>query len=94
MTEEARPENLDRILQIKVPITVVLAEKQMTLEEVYNLSPGSVIEFERHYQQFLDLRVNNKLVARGETITVREKFGLRVREVGSLQETIKSLGAF
>ncbi len=88
------PANLDRVLKIKIPVTVVLAERQMTIEEVQNLSPGSVIEFERHYQQHLELYVNNKPVARGETVTVREKFGLRVREVGTLQETIRSLGPF
>jgi flagellar motor switch protein FliN/FliY len=88
------PANLDRILRIKVPVTVVLAERKMTMEEIQNLSPGSVIEFDRHYQQLLDLYVNNKPVARGETVTLREKFGLRVRDVGTLQETIRSLGAF
>ncbi len=88
------PANLDRILKIKIPVTVVLAERKMTMEEIQVLSPGSVIEFDRHYQQLLDLYVNNRPVARGETVTVREKFGLRVREVGALQETIRSLGAF
>lgn len=93
MSESAPHPNIDRILQIKIPVTVVLAEKSMSLEEVQNLSPGSVIEFERHYQQYLDLLVNNKPVARGETVTVREKFGIRIREIGPLKETIKSLGA-
>ena len=88
------PEHLDRILKIRLPVTVVLAERQMTMEEILALSPGSVIEFERHHQQFLDLLVNNKPLARGETVTVRDKFGLRVREIGEIKETIKSLGAF
>ena len=86
--------NLERLLRIPVPVTVVLAEKKMPYSEVLNLSPGSVIEFERHHQQLLDLRVNNKPIARGETVTVREKFGLRVREIGDVKDTIKSLGAF
>lgn len=85
---------LRRILRIPVPVTVVLAERKMPFEEVLNLSPGSVIEFERHHQQFLDLRVNNKPVARGETVTVREKFGLRIREIGDVKERIATLGAF
>ena len=88
------PENLERILKIRLPVTVVLAERQMSMEEILNLSPGSVIEFDRHHQQFLDLLVNNRPLARGETVTVREKFGLRVREIGDVKETIKSLGAF
>ncbi len=88
------PPNLDRILQIRIPVTVILAERRMPLEEVLNLSPGSVIEFDRHHQQLLDLCVNNKPIARGETVTVREKFGLRIREIGSLKETIQSLGTW
>ena len=88
------PENLERILKIRLPVTVVLAERQMSMEEILNLSPGSVIEFDRHHQQFLDLLVNNRPLARGETVTVREKFGLRVREIGDVKETIKTLGTF
>ena len=87
------PKNLDRVLQILIPVTVVLAERRMSLEEVMVLAPGSVIEFERHHQQLLDLCVNHKPIARGETVTVREKFGLRVREIGPIKETIRTLGA-
>ena len=72
--------------------TVILAERKMSLEEVMVLAPGSVIEFERHHQQLLDLCVNHTPIARGETITVREKFGLRVREIGPLKEVIRTLG--
>ncbi len=86
--------NLDRILKIRIPVTVVLAERKMTLEDVMALSPGSVIEFDRHHQQLLELCVNNKAIARGETVTLREKFGLRVREIGDLKDTIKSLGTW
>ena len=87
------PKNLDRVLRIQIPVTVILAERKMSLEEVLVLAPGSVIEFERHHQQLLDLCVNHKPIARGETVTVREKFGLRVREIGPIKETIRTLGA-
>lgn len=87
------PPNLDRILRIRIPATAVLAERQMPLQEVLDLAPGSVLEFDKHHQQPLDLRVNNKPIARGEAVMIHGKFGLRVREIGDLKDTIKSLGS-
>ena len=86
------PPNLDRILSIRIPVTVVLAERKMSMEEVMGFAPGSVIEFDRHHQHLLDLCINHKPIARGETVTLREKFGLRVREIGPLKDTIRTLG--
>jgi flagellar motor switch protein FliN/FliY len=83
--------NLDRILHIQVPIIVRLAEKDLPLREVLNLSIGSIIEFDKNAEDLLDLMVNNQTIGRGEAVKIGEKFGLKVTDIGPVQERIETL---
>lgn len=39
-----------------------------------------------------DIYVNRKLMAKGEVVVVNEKFGIKLTEIISPQERVKSLG--
>lgn len=90
MAEPAR--NLDRVLGIELPLVVLLARKRMSLEEVLKLVPGTVLDFEKAVTEPLDLLVNDKVIARGDTVKVGERFGLQVREIAAPKETIRAMG--
>jgi flagellar motor switch protein FliN/FliY len=85
-------DELQRILHINVPVIVKLADKQLPLGDIMNLSPGSIVEFTRSADTPLELMVNNKVIGRGVAVKVGEKFGLRLDEICSPQETIRKLG--
>jgi flagellar motor switch protein FliN/FliY len=84
--------DLRRILRIGVPIIVRLAEKDLPLKEVLNLSIGSIIEFDKNSEGLLDLMVNNQTIGRGEAVKIGEKFGLKLTEIGLVAERIETLG--
>lgn len=86
------PPNLDRILAMEIPVIVVLAEKKMEVGDVLNLTQGSVVEFAKPADEFLDVLVNNQRIARGEAVRVGERFGVQVREIGAPSETIRAMG--
>jgi len=88
MTDEIR-----RICRLQVPVIVKLAEKQLALGEIVDLSMGSIVEFSKNADMPLELLVNNKVIARGTAVKVGEKFGLRIDEILPVEETIRSLGA-
>lgn len=88
LSDEAR-----RILKIQVPVIVKLADKMLPLGEIVDLTPGSIVEFARNAEQPLELLVNNKTIGRGVAVKVGEKFGLRIEEILSVQQKIRSLGA-
>lgn len=88
VTEETR-----RILRVRVPVIVKLAEKQLSLGDIADLSLGSIVEFSKNADLPLDLLVNNKVIAHGIAVKVGEKFGLRIDEILPVAETIRSLGA-
>ena len=83
---------LERILRLEVPVIVKVAEKQLPLGDVVNLSPGSIIEFSRSSDQPLELHVNNKMIGQGAAVKVGEKFGLRITRIVPVAEKIRSLG--
>ena len=81
-----------RILQLKVPVIVKLADKMLSLGDIIDLTPGSIVEFAHSADEPLELLVNDKVVGHGVAVKVGEKFGLRIEEILSVEETIRSLG--
>jgi flagellar motor switch protein FliN/FliY len=91
-TAPPSPRELERILRLQVPVIVRLAERKLTLSEVMRLGPGAIIEFFKSSDEPLELLVNNKTIAIGETVKVGENFGLRISQVGDVKQVIRSLG--
>lgn len=88
----AAPPEARRILQIRVPLVVRLAERKMSIEGVRRLAIGAIIEFEKSVEDDLDLLVNNRLIGGGTAVKVDEKFGLRITRIGNVARRIQSLG--
>ncbi|MBT3514850.1 MAG: flagellar motor switch protein FliN [Nitrospina sp.] len=88
-TEE--PANLDLILDIPLSVTVELGRSKMLINDLLQLGQGSVIELTKLVGDPLEVLVNNKLVARGEVVVVNEKFGVRLTDIVTPMERVKSL---
>ncbi len=68
-----------------------LAERKILLSEVMRLGTGAIIEFMKRSDEPLQLLINNKVIAVGETVKVGENFGLRISQVGELKQIIQSM---
>jgi len=86
-----RPD-LAAILSLEVPIIVRLGERTMSVRQVVDLVPGSIIEIPKNAESELDLLVNNKQIGCGYAVKVGENFGLRLSYVGNVRERIEALG--
>jgi flagellar motor switch protein FliN/FliY len=84
--------NIDRILDVKVEVTVELGRRRLSIAEILELGAGTVIEFTKAADQPLDIRVNGGLVARGEAVVVGDRYGVRVTEVVSPNERLRTSG--
>ncbi|MCA8965910.1 MAG: flagellar motor switch protein FliN [Planctomycetes bacterium] len=83
--------NLDLLLDVEIPISVEVGRAQMSLEEVLKLVPGSVIALDKKAEEPVDLRVNGKLVARGEVVLVDDSYGLRITQIVDAAGRLESL---
>jgi len=86
-------QKLNRILTMKVPVIVKVAEKKAPLADVLKLQLGSMIYFEKDVYQHIELMINNSTIGLGQPVKIGENFGLRITQIGDVTETIKSLGA-
>jgi flagellar motor switch protein FliN/FliY len=85
-------EGVRRILKLRLPVSVVLAEKPVRVEDVLSMRPGDVLEFEKRVDDPLELVINQKPIANGVAVKSGEKFGVRVARVLGPQEKVRAMG--
>lgn len=85
------PANLDMVLDIRLVATARLGRVDMPIGEILALGPGSIIEVGHLVDEPVELLINDRLIARGDVVVVDEKFGLRITEIISPTERIRSL---
>lgn len=68
---------------INVRLSVEVGNVSMKVSEIMDLREGSVVELDRQVDQLIDINVNGTLVARGEVVPVKNKFGVRIAEIVS-----------
>lgn len=84
-------EGLDFILDIPLQITVELGRTSMLIHDLLKLGQGSVIELHKATGETLEIMANQKLIARGEVVSVNDHYGIRLTEIVSPMERIKKL---
>ena len=89
----AAPANLDLILDIDLPLTVRFGETEMSLHSLMRLAPGSIIDLGRSPDDPVDILVNGRLVARGEVVVVSGNYGVRIVDVNSAADRLKTVAA-
>jgi len=88
---DAAKNDLGRILDIPLKISVELGKTKMLINDLLQLGQGSVIELTKLVGEPLEVMVNNQLVARGEVVVVNEKFGIRLTEISPPKERIEKM---
>ena len=67
---------------VPLELSVELGRVTLSLRELAGrLGPGSVIPLGKMTGEKLDVRVNERLVARGEAVAVGERYGVRIVEI-------------
>lgn len=90
---EARKLVVERVLALHLPVSVVLAERDMQLEEILRLRPGDVLEFNKRVDDPLAVVINRKTIAHGTAVKSGEKFGLRLQRILTPEETVRAMGS-
>ena len=92
-SEEQSARELDFILDIPLELSVELGKTKMLVNDLLQLGQGSIIELNKLAGEPLEVYINRKLIARGEVVVVNEKFGVRLTDVITPIDRVKSLAA-
>jgi flagellar motor switch protein FliN/FliY len=90
LTPPAGP-GMEFILDIPLEITVELGRTHMVINDLLKLGQGSVIQLAKMAGETLEIRANQRLVAKGEVVEVNEKYGVRLTEIVSHAERVENL---
>lgn len=89
--EGVNTRNLDLLLDVELPISVSFGRSQLQLKDVIKLTTGSIVELNRSVSEPVDIIVNNCVIARGEIVVVEGNFGVRIKQIVSKQERLKTV---
>ena len=90
-TENEETSNLAVLMDVQLPVSIRFGETEMILEEIVKLGVGSVIELNSGIDQPVELVVNNRILARGEVVTVDGYYGVRITEIVNAADRVKCL---
>lgn len=89
--EVSKPTAIDLLLDVELPVSVSFGRAQLALKDVIKLTTGSIVELNRAVSEPVDVIVNNCVIARGDVVVVEGNFGVRIRQVISRQERLRTL---
>jgi flagellar motor switch protein FliN len=90
--DEAVPfNNLDIVMDIPLQVTVELGRSRKRINDVLRMGPGSVVELEQMEGEPVDILINETLIAKGFVVVEKEKYGIRISEIVSRKERMKSI---
>lgn len=75
---------MDTLMSVPVRVTVQVGRSEMTLADLVQLAPGSLVSLDREAHEPADILVNGKVVARGEVVTIDGMYGVRITSVQKL----------
>jgi len=86
------PEDFDLELLFDIPleIKVELGRARIQIQELLKLAPGSAVKLVKLEGEPVDILANDTLIARGEVVVQKEKYGIRVTEITSRLDRIRS----
>jgi flagellar motor switch protein FliN len=79
---------LSRLMDLQLPVTVLLGRAVLPIRDVLKISSGSLIELDRQIDDYVEVRVHGTVVARGEIVSIRGNYGVRIKEIISQQDRI------
>jgi len=81
----------DLLMDVELPVSVSFGRAEVALKDVLKLTTGSIVELNRAIGDPVEVIVNNCVIARGEVVVVEGNFGVRVHQVISRQERLRTL---
>jgi flagellar motor switch protein FliN/FliY len=84
-------DRIDVILDIDLPLVVRFGRTELPLKTVTRLGPGSLIDLGRTPDEPVEILVSNQVVARGEVVIVSGSYGVRILEVVSARDRIRTM---
>jgi flagellar motor switch protein FliN/FliY len=82
---------MELLLDVELPVSVSFGRAHLPLKDVLKLASGSIVELNRSVAEPVEVIVNNCVVARGEVVVVEGNYGVRISQIISRRERLRTL---
>lgn len=89
--EPAPSKTFELLLDVELPVSVSFGRAQLPLKDVIKLTTGSIVELNRSISEPVEVIVNNCVIARGEVVVIEGNYGVRIEQIISRQERLRTL---
>lgn len=79
---------LSRLMELELPLSIALGRATMPIRDVLKVTSGSVIQLDRNVGEPVELLVHGTVVARGEVVSVKGNYAVRIKEIISQQDRL------
>lgn len=83
-------ENLSRILDVNLELSVIIGRTRMKLKEILSLQKGSLIELDALVDQDVEILIDDKVFAYGKVVVVDLNFGVKITNIVEGDEWVKT----
>jgi flagellar motor switch protein FliN len=92
-TGEAGPASrtMDLLLELELPVSISFGKRQLPLKDVLKLTTGSIVELNRGVNEPVEILINHCLVARGEVVVVEGNYGVKIQQIASRLDRLRSI---
>lgn len=94
-TVEERPvhgsRTMELLLDVELPVSISFGKTALPLRDVLKLTTGSIVELNRTATDPVDVLVNRRLLARGEVVVVEGNYAVRIQQIASRQDRLRSI---
>jgi flagellar motor switch protein FliN len=87
----ARARTMSLLMDVDLPVSISFGKTQLAMKDVIKLTSGSIVELNRGVNEPVEILVNQCLIARGEVVVVDGNYGVRILEIATRHERLRSL---
>ena len=82
---------MDLLLDVDLSVSISFGRAELPMKDVLKLTTGSIVELNRSVNEPVEVLVNRCLIARGEVVVVEGNYGVRIQEIASRQDRLRSI---
>jgi flagellar motor switch protein FliN len=82
---------IEQLQDISLPVQLELGHKTITVRDLLDMQPGTIVKLDRLAGEPVDMVINGKTIAKGEVAVIDENFAVRVVTLLSPEERLKLL---
>jgi flagellar motor switch protein FliN/FliY len=81
---------MDLLMDVELAVSISFGKTQIPMKDALKLTTGSIVELNRGVDETVEVMVNHCLIARGEVVVIDGNYGVRIQEIVSRQDRLRS----